>query len=318
MKSKKIFLSLLLVLIVLSASFFLWLFFPGKEIKITQLIPQETFAFVTLKIGLKDLGTSELINNFDWKIRWGARLLGPVEIATLATLAVSREEPDYLFLVKNSRLIKISRLFRKSIDNAMIDGEPFERINYRGCSILYLKGSGNDDEVSSYTLFRDIALISNNLSLLKASLDQYGKETFFISGEALSDFQGLQRTGEAMFFIDNSHSELSRIVKRLEKKSAYAIFPTVNFLDYLGGYFDILDADSLRGSLLFKYREKVDSKKEREDIYFLAGLLKRLCRANGLNFEEEIIMDNYHLKLNFKLSGLKSVIHNLLVKEKKR
>ncbi|MCK4648188.1 hypothetical protein KAT51_01570, partial [bacterium] len=79
----------------------------------------------------------------------------------------------------------------------------------------------------------------------------------------------------------------------------------------------ILDADSLKGSLLFKYRETVDIKKGREDVYFLAGLLKRLCRANGLNFEEEIIIDNHHLKLNFKLSGLKLVINNFLANEKK-
>ena len=122
-----------------------------------------------------------------------------------------------------------------------------------------------------------------------------------------------------MFFIDNSHSELSRVMKRLEKKSAYVILPTImDSIDYLGGYFDILDADGLRGSLFFKYREKVDIKKGREDIYFLAGFLKRLCRANGLNFEEEIIVDNHSLKLNFKVSGLEALVSNLLAREEKK
>ncbi|MBA7668594.1 hypothetical protein ES703_76707 [subsurface metagenome] len=317
MKSKKIFLRLLLVFVISLVCFFLWLSFPGKGIEVTQLIPQETFTFLSLKINSKDSGTSELLNNFNWRIRWGVCLLGPVEIVALATPAISKEEPDYLFLVKNSRLIKIARLFRRSIDRAMINGEPFERIEYRNCCILRLKGFGKEDEVSSYTLFKDVALASNNLALLKSSLDQSGKETFFIPGEALSDFQELQRAGEAMLFIDNSHSELSRIIKRLEKKITYAILPTVDSLNYLGGYSDILDADSLEGSLFFKYRETVDIEKGREDVYFLAGLLKRLCRANGLNFEDEIIMDGHHLRLNFKLSGLKSLVSNLLAKGKK-
>lgn len=311
---KKTILGLVSILLVL---LFLWLILPGKGVEVSQLIPQETFTFLILKIDLEDPGTSELINNFDWRIRWGVRLLGPMKVAALATPAVSKEEPDYLFLVKNSRLIKIARLFRRSINRAIIDGEPFERIDYRGCRILHLLSSGKEDEVSSYTLFRDVAFASNNLSLLKASLDQSGQETSFISGEALSDFRELQSSGEALFFLNNSHSELSRALKSLEEKSAYAILPTVDSLNYLRGYFDILDADSLKGSLLFKYRETVDIKKGQEDIYFLAGLLKRLCRANGLNFEEEIIVDNHSLKLDFKLSGLKSVINNLLAKEKK-
>ncbi len=317
MKSKKIFLRLLLVFVISLVCFFLWLFFPGKGIEVTQLIPQETFTFLILKINLKDPGTSASINNFDRRIRWGMRFLGPVEIATFAVPTANKGEPDYLLLVKNNRLIKIARLFRRSIDRAMINGEPFERIEYRNCRILHLKSSEKEDEVSSYTLFKDVALASNDLSLLKASLDQYGKDTSFISEEVLSDFQGLRRAGEAMLFIDNSHSELSRIIKRLEKKITYAILPTVDSLNYLGGYSDILDADSLEGSLFFKYRETVDIEKGREDVYFLAGLLKRLCRANGLNFEEEIIIDNRYLKLNFKLSGLKLVINNLLAKEKK-
>jgi len=311
---KKIILGLVSILLVL---LFLWLILPGKGVEVTQLIPQETFTFLILKIDLEDPGASELINNFDWKIRWGIRLLGPVEIAALAVPAVSREEPDYLFLVKNSRLIKISRLFRRSIDKAMISEKPFKKSEHKTCQILHVERPKHPNNVSSYTLFRDIALVSNNLSLLKASLDQFGKETSFIFGEALSDFRELQSSGEDLFFINNSHSELSRALKRLEEKNAYAILPTVDSLNYLGGYFDILDADSLKGGFLFKYREKVDIKKGREDVYFLAGLLKRLCRANGLKFEEEIIVDNHHLKLNFKLSGLKLVINNLLVKEKK-
>ncbi len=314
---KRIVLGTSLVISLLIMGLFLWLIFPGEGVKVTQLIPQETFTFLTLKIDLKDPGTSELLNNFDRRIRRGARFLGSVEIAAFAVPAANKEEPDYLFLVKNNRLIKIARLFRRSIDKAMIDGESFERIDYRDCRILHLKSPGKEDEVSSYTLFKDVVLASNNLSLLKSSLDQQGKEISFISGEALSDFQKFQRTGKAMFLIDNSRSELSRIMKRLEEESAYAIFPTVDSLNYLGGYFDPLDADSLKGSLFFKYQEKADIKQGEEDVYFLAGLLKRFCWANGLNFEEEIITDNRYLKLNFKLSGLKAVINNFLAKEKK-
>lgn len=315
---KKIILGLVSILLILLVSLFLWLILPGKRAEVTQFTPQETFTFLTLKIDLKDPGTSELINNFDWKIRWGMRFLGPVETAAFAVPAANKEEPDYLLLVKNNRLIKIARLFRRSIDRAIIDGEPFEKIDYRGCPILHLKGPGKEDEVSSYTLFKDVALASNNLSLLKASLDQSGKETSFISGEALSDFQGLQRAGEAMFFIDNSHSKLSRAMKSLEEKSAHAILPTVDSLNYLGGYFDILDGDRLNGSLFFKYEKSQDIKKGKENIYFLAGSLKRLCKANGLNLEEEIIVDNHYLRLNFKLSGLKSLISNLLARGKKQ
>ncbi len=311
---KKIILWLVSILLV---SLFLWLILPGKGVEVTQLIPQETFVFFSLKIDSEAPGTSDLINNFDWRIRWGARLLGPVEIAALATPAVSKEEPDYLFLVKNNRLIKISRLLRRSIDKAMISEKPFKKSKYKTCQILCVERPRHPDNVCSYTLFRDIALFSNNPSLLKASLDQFGKETFFISGEALSDFRELQSSGQALFFINNSHFELSYALKSLEEKSAYAILPTVGSLNYLGGYFNIFDADSLKGSLLFRYSETVDIKKGQEDIYFLVGLVKRLCRANGLNFEEEIIMDNHCLKLNFKLSGLKAVLNNLLTKEKK-
>ena len=312
---KKIILGLVSILLV---SLFLWLILPGKGVEVTQLIPQETFIFFSLKIDSEVPGTSDLINNFDWRIRWGARLLGPVEVVAFATPAVSKEEPDYLFLVKNNRLIKISRLLRRSIDKAMISEKPFKKSKYKTCQILCVERPRHPDNVCSYTLFRDIALFSNNPSLLKASLDQSGRETSFISGEALGDFRELQSSGETLFFINNSHSELSRTLKSLEGKSAYAILPTVDSLNYLGGYFDILDADSLKGSILFKYRETVDIKKGREDIYFLAGLLKRLSRANGLNFEEEIIiMDNHYLKLNFKLSGLKAVINNFLAKKKK-
>ena len=306
---KKIILRLVSILLV---SLFLWLILPGKGVEVTQLIPQETFTFVTLKIDLNDPGASELLNNFNWWIRWGVRLLGPVEIAALATPAVSKEEPDYLFLVKNNRLIKISRLLRRSIDKAMISEKPFKKSKYKTCQILHVKR--HPDNLSSYTLFRDIALFSNNPSLLKASLDQSGKETSFISGEALSDFRELQSSGEALFFINNSHFELSRALKSLEEKSVYAILPTVGSLNYLGGYFNILDADSLKGSLRFKYREKVDIKEGQEDIYFLAGLLKRLCRANGLNFEEGIIIEKEdRLNLNFRIFGLKSFIAGLVV-----
>ena len=263
MKPKKIFVRLLFIFIVLLISFFLWLLFPSKGIEITQLIPQETFTFLTLKIDLRDSGTSELINNFNRRIRWGMRPLGPVEIVALATPRAHKEEPDYLFVVKNDRLLKMARLFRRLIDRAMTDGEPFERIDYKGCRLLYLKGPGREDEVSTYTLFRDVALLSNNLSLLGSSLDQCEKKRSFIPQEALKDFSGFQGFGVAAFLVTNSHSELSRAMKSLEKKSSYTILPTVDSIDYLRGSLDIPNANILEGSLFFKYRERGDIKKRK-------------------------------------------------------
>ncbi len=315
---KKVTLRTIAALVAMIMGLFIWLILPSKGIEITQLVPQETFTFLSLKIDSKDSGTSELLNNFNWRIRWGVRLLGPVEIAALAAPTVNKEEPDYLFLVKNGRLIRVVRLFRRSIDKAMIDEESFERIDYRGCRILHLKGLGKEDEVSSYTLFRDIALASNNLSLLKASLDQYGGEATFISGEALDDFGKWRELGDGMLFISNIHFDLSYLIKSLEEKSVYAIFPSVNSVQWLGGYFDILDADNSRGALTFKYKEEADMKKGEGDVRFLAGILRRLCKAHDINFTYGIMTDNNYINLNFKISGLRLLTTNLLIKEEKK
>lgn len=317
MKLKKIHQKFLLTSIILLVSFFVWLILPGKEIEITQLIPQETFAFVTLEIDLKDTGTSELINNFDWRIRWGARLLGPVEIAVLATPASNGEEPNYLLIVRNGRLIKIARLFRRSIDKAIIDENPFGRINYKACRIVNLKDPTKENEVHAYTVFENTILASNKFSLLKTSLDQYGGEVTFISEEALDDFGKWRESGDGMLFISNVYSEFSHLIKNLEKKSVYAIFPSVDSVQWLGGYFDILDADNSRGTLAFKYKEKIDIKRGEEDVRFLAGILRRLCKAHNINFAYEIIANNNYVNLNFKISGLRLLTTSLLIKEEK-
>lgn len=326
MPFKRIFLRLVIILIVLILGLVLWFILPRGETALTQFIPPEAFAFLSLKIDLTDPGFADLLTHIQgkiqgrnrWLIKYGTPLLLPRGVVLIAIPSSEGENPDYLILVKGDRVVKISRLFRKLIDKSLIKDRPFERIKYKSCHILNLGDLTREEEIHSYTIFRDTILASNRPSLLMASLDQYRKESVSASGDVWADFDRLRKLGEGAFFIDNTQAGFTRAIKDLEERSAYTIFPTANSVKWLSGYCNLLDADSLKGSLIFKYQEARETREGKEDVRFLIGILRRAAKANRLDFTYEMKEDNGRLDLEFRLSGLKPLMANLLVKKEEK
>ena len=105
-------------------------------------------------------------------------------------------------------------------------------------------------------------------------------------------------------------------IKDLERKNAFIIFPTVDSIKWISGYLDIVNADKIKGSLIFKYKELTDVAEVKKDIHFFAEIFRRCFRANGLNFTQEMISHSDFIDLNFEVSGLRIFMVGLLTKEK--
>ncbi|MDP2943870.1 MAG: hypothetical protein Q8N49_01145 [Candidatus Omnitrophota bacterium] len=301
-KIKKIIILSIAILFIFILALFIWIILPGPEATLISLIPAESFAYASVKISLTDSGVSDLVNNLRlitnnpvvkikerFLIKFIMPLFLPMDVATTFILNPDTKNPDYLVFVKNNRL---TRLFRLS---ALL-------------KIRLIKGH-------LYTIFKDVIIISRQSFLAKRGLNSYNKRVnkrvVFLSNE-VDDFWRLRDTEDGVLIINNADANFSEFIKDLERKNAFIIFPTVNSIKWISGYLDIVNADKIKGSLIFKYKELTDVEATKGDIHFFSEIFHRFFRANGLNFIKEMMARSDSLDLNFEISGLRRLTVSLL------
>jgi len=299
MSFKRSILWVTLFLIIFIAGLFIWLVLPGPEVILTRLIPTDAFAYVSLKISLNGSGVSDLVNNLRliannpavkirerFFIKFIIPFFLPMEAATTFILNSKTKNTDYLIFIKNNRL---ARLFRLS---ALLKFKP-------------IKGN-------KYIIFNDTIIVAKQFSLTESALNSYKQRPVSLTSRFLDNFRTLKDTKDAVLFINNGDSYFSQFINNLERKNTYIIFPTVNSIEWISGYLDIVNADKIKGSLIFKYKELTDVEAVKGDIHFLFEIFHRCFRANSLNFIKEMIVRNDSIDLNFEISGLRAFMANFL------
>lgn len=299
-KTKKpIVLRTAVISVIFISGLFIWITLPGSQATLASLIPPGTFIFASLKINLNDSGVSDLMNNLRliannpivkikerFFIKFIMPFFIPTEVATTFILNSKTKNPDYLIFIKSSRL---ARLFRLS---AFLKLKP-------------IKGK-------TYTVFKDVIIVSRQFSLVEIALNSYKQRPTFLSSGLLDFFRALRDTKDGVIFVNNIDSYFSQFIKNLEREYAYIIFPTVDSIKWISGGLDVINSDKAKGSFTFKYKELTDAMEVKKDIHFFAEIFHRFFRANGLNSTQEIVSYSDSIELNFEISGLRRLMVSLL------
>ena len=279
---KKILVGLILSVLIFIVGIIVWINLPAEEVNLSQLLPADAFMLASVRLfpseSAKCLslityfaqGNKLLNSRFGFLNNFAVKLLLPSEIIVAASLNNDSEKPDYLFLVKNKKLSRIARLVK----------------------LLSFKQKA--EKKSNYIIFKDAVLISKNHSLTKTAIENYGSQPTLALPDRLEDFSKLREQHSIIIFVKNRDLKFSRLIKRIEKKSSYPIFPTVDMMGEIVGYFDLAQAGLLEGSLRFQYAGKMVIKEAKEDVVFLVGFMRRFFKAEGLNCSSKMeVKDNF-------------------------
>jgi hypothetical protein len=273
---KKILLSLALVIFLLMLGCVVWINMPCPEAKVESFVPQDSFMLVSLDLKGRDgeAFVDFLYNfhkNLNWKenVKWflitkTSRLLLPVRVIVASKLVEGSEKPVYFFLVKSRHISQLARLS------------------------LFFQPKKENSKKSSFRVVNDVVIISKKL-----------REEGGLSISGLNRLAFIEGQGQAVFLIDNSRLEFSRMMKAIARKS-YPVFPSVDSVKKIQGFIRSVDARLCSGEMFFYPAPKAELSRIEGDIDFFSIFIKRFFKARGfvVKLKEEISQEKLGVKFS--------------------
>jgi hypothetical protein len=257
-----------------------WLNAPLGKADLKQLIPQETFVLVSLRAGYKEaaeylkfMGYFKSNSGLAHKLKLLAlkpliSYFSPLDISVIGVFEPDSSQAAYLIILRNSKLVKLAGLLSK------------------------LRSRSGSDKRPRHRIFKDVFIFSKEVSLLD-NLGQGGRGRVILEEDP--------GTPGLFVFAQNKELFLSKMIKGMEQKSSYSIFPSIDSVSLIRGHFDILDSEKAKGDLTFYFKDKAEIGRLGEDVSFLSVFIRRFFKAEGLNFSSKIKKQDDSLSLVFGL-----------------
>ena len=289
---KKSFIRICLILIVgifaIIFSLFIWIILPEDHIDLKTLVPQEHALYLSLNT---DWANKEVLDLFSaFRINPLIRFFLPRDMFSAVSFNLNSEEVNYLILMQNSRLAKLTKILRPWV---------------------------KDRIARPYFVFKGVIIISKELKLLQDTLrltKKGYKQNRFTKISDIDIDQARYSILNISILADNRNFQLSKLVRHFEEEYYFSVFPSVIYTQSIEGYISVDQIDKFEGKMRFKLYQQANIEEVSNDIYFLKQLIYRLTKANYLNFQDKVNARDDYVDFIFSITGLEGVLENYLIK----
>lgn len=284
-KIVKCFYLFVLVMLVIAVIWYNW---PQKKEDNYLLLPADALGYGRLRVNWREKAPAQLFDIFWQKIiilnpsldykfikRMILNLL-PQEVTFALVYDQEynkvKKKPDVIALIDFSKKAKLIRLAKYFIDKK--------------------------SQSSNWRIKNNILIVSScglKYHLLKPEL-----------GARIEDIIRPKRDNLAVY-ISNSNNQLSSLLKLLEEKNDFALFPSIEKVDYLTLTGNLNTVNLFNGRLTFVSKYIADGDQIGLDALFLNNMLTRLLLGSGYNYEGTVNSVANYVEINYRINDLNKI-----------
>lgn len=265
-------------------------------------VPNGSVVFVTVSDLDSDPGMSWLLSSWQASDREsGLRtVFGTVSYDEVSVAVLGTDSGG------SPRMLMVASLlgsFPTSAFDAVIqvDGAQIKEAAASGTTIRYIDSRPSDLDFGAYALQGNVVMLGADRSVIEEAL----------SAGPISANQGLKSMGSLLelssngiLFADNDDTLFADFLAPLEQKWGMSLLLSADQLEWMGSAFDVVDSNTIDGTIVFKGGAGSTVADIRDDAEFLGEAFRRKFMAEQIAYESDVTVDGNTVTLAFEMTGL--------------
>jgi hypothetical protein len=289
------------------------LFVSIQEIPIWSLVPDSAFAFISININDDQEGTASMLNGIEsWMLQQESsrfrkfvikRAFSFLPDRIIVIAAAGKEtKPELLIIMKAGGVLRLANMFHGRMDRAIFEGQNVKNEKIRGHRISYVENTNGRMGIGAYSIIGKTLVAGSSYEILREGLTHYSINEYkkvdmqniisvFLRGTEMYNF---------VLFADNGDGNLSKIVRHIEARYAFAPFPSMDAVEMVYGNMSLAE-DELSGQITFRTNDISRQREVQSDVKYIYGAMRRMFKPMGINLEGEIQLEDSRVIFNFKI-----------------
>jgi hypothetical protein len=267
-----------------------------------QHVPNGSVVFVTVSDLGSDPGMSWLLNAWQSSPREsGLRtVFGSVNYSEVSVAVLGGGVSG------SPRVLMVASLlgtYPSSAFDAVLqaDESQISETTVSGQTVRYIDPVPPGQDFGAYTHLGDVVMLGADRSVVEDAL----------AAGPMAANQGLQAMGSSLdlssnglLFADNDDTLFADFLAPLERKWGMSLLLSADQLAWMGSAFDVIDSNTIEGTILFEGGPDASVADIKDDAEFLGEAFRRKFMAEEIAYESQVSVDGSTVELAFQMSGL--------------
>jgi hypothetical protein len=311
------------VVIVLAC---VWLFLQVKDVPTWSLVPDSSFAFVSISLKSESKGASAFLESMrDWMlknepnrfrraaIKTAFSSFLPERIIAVAVPGGEGEKPESILIVKMGCVAHLIRIFDGNFSRSFFGEQDIEEEKVRGHRVLYTESEEGRMGLRAFTIIGRTMVAASSYTTLEDALTAYPQqETAEATPLSLTPIvlQGVHQQS-IIFFADNGSRYLSKLEAYIEEKYAFAPFPSMDSVELMFGSVELTEGE-VKGVITVLGNDPDRLREIRSDVKYLHGAIRRKLRPSNIDMEADIQVQHSRVQFTFSVPSYIEAMLNTL------
>lgn len=267
-----------------------------------QHVPNGSVVFVTVSDLGSDSGMSWLLNAWQSSPREsGLRtVFGSVNYDEVSVAVLGSDASG------SPRVLMVASLlgsYPASAFDAVLqtDASQISEATVSGQTVRYIDPVPPGQDFGAYSQVGSAVLLGADRSVIEDAL----------AAGPMAANQGLQAMGSnldlasnGLLFADNDDTLFADFLAPLERKWGMSLLLSADQLEWMGSAFDVIDSNTIEGTILFEGGSRASMADIRDDAEFLGEAFRRKFMAEQIAYESQVSVNGSTVELAFQMSGL--------------